>query len=152
MSFEFDEIDRELFKLLRANARMPIADIARALGVSRPTATRRLDRLLKDGGLHLLAETDIYSANRDFLIMVGIKVEGRPVSEVARELAAMPETIAVNSVAGRYDIEILIAADSYETMTSVLTRQIPAIDGTTERSPSLCLEVVKFESYKVPYL
>lgn len=150
--YELDQLDRKLFKLLQANARMPIADIAKALRVSRATATRRLDRLQQEGVLHLLAETDIYSANKDFLIMLGIKVEGRPVSEVAEALAVLPQAIVVNSVAGRNDIEVLIAADSHEEMTHLLTRQIPAISGTTERSPSLCLEVVKFESYKVPFL
>ncbi len=151
-SYELDELDRDLFKLLQANARMPIGDIAKSLGVSRPTATRRLERLQQDGVLHLLAETDIYAANKDFLIMLGVKVEGKPVSEVAEALALMPQTIVVNSVAGRYDIETLIAAETHEEMSDLLTRQIPAIEGTAERSPSLCLEVIKFESFKVPFL
>ena len=34
---ELDSLDRSLVDLLRENARMPIAEIARALGVSRQT-------------------------------------------------------------------------------------------------------------------
>ena len=149
---ELDELDRALIELLQQNARMPMADIARALGVSRPTATKRMDRLLQDGILHLLAETDLGAAGMDCLMVLGVMVEARPVSEVAAALAAMPQAIAVNSVAGRYDIEALITAKNHAELAQLLTVEIPQIEGIAERSPSLCLEVVKFEPSEVPYL
>ena len=95
---DLEELDYALIDLLRQNARMPMVDIARSLGVSRPTASRRLDRLLQEGALHLLAETDIYATGRDLLVILELRVEGRPVTEVAEELAAMPAAISVNTV------------------------------------------------------
>lgn len=151
-SSELDDHDRALFQLLQADARMPISEIARELGVSRATAARRLERLLDSGALKLLAETDINAANKKFLTMLGIKVEDQPVADVANALAALPQAIAVNSVSGRYDIEALIIAESHDELSQLLTREIPGIDGVGLRSPSLCLEVVKFESYRVPIL
>jgi DNA-binding Lrp family transcriptional regulator len=148
---ELDDTDRALFALLQRNARMPMAEIARALGVSRPTATRRLERLLDEGALRLLAETDLGAAGRDLIVVLGVKVEGQAVGEVALALAELEQTIAVNSVAGRYDIEVLIAADSHEALARLLTQEIPSIGGVGERSPSLCLEVVKFDSNQVPF-
>ena len=147
-----DDIDRALIELLQQNARMPMADIARALGVSRPTATKRMDRMIQGGILHLLAETDIGAAGKDCLMVLGVKVEGQAVSEVATALAAMPQVIAVNSVAGRYDIEALIVAKNHAELAQLLTRDIPMIEGIAERSPSLCLEVIKFKSNEVPFL
>ena len=149
---ELDSLDRSLVDLLRENARMPIAEITRALGVSRQTASSRLDRLLEDGVLHLLAETDIYSAGRNQFVVLGIRTEGRPVVEVAEELAGFEDVIAVNTVAGRHDIEALVAAETNESLCELLTEQIPLIKGISSRSAGLCIEVMKFESNRVPYL
>ena len=147
-----DSVDRALVDLLRVNARMPIAEIARALGVSRPTASNRLDRLLGDGTLHLLAETDIYAAGRNQFVVLGIRVEGRPVTEVAAEVALFEDVIAVNTVAGRHDIEALIAAETNDSLCELLTEQIPLIKGISSRSAGLCIEVMKFDSHRVPFL
>ena len=148
---DLEDLDYALIELLRQNARMPMVEIARTLGVSRPTAARRLDRLLQEGVLHLLAETDIYATGKDLLVILELRVEGRSVTEVAAELAAMPQTISVNTVAGQYDIEALVAADSHEALSQLHTEKIPSIAGVGDRCAGLCLEVVKFESNLVPF-
>ena len=148
---DLEDIDHALFELLRGNARMPMVEIARKLGVSRPTAARRLDRLLREGVLHLLAETDIYATGKDLLVILELSVEGRPVTEVAEELAAMPQTISVNTVAGQHDIEALVVADSHEALSQLHTEEIPSIAGVGNHYAGLCLEVVKFESNLVPF-
>ncbi len=148
---DLEDLDYALTNLLRQNARMPMVEIARSLGVSRPTAARRLDRLLQEGVLHLLAETDIYATGKDLLVVLELRVEGRPVTEVAAELAAMPEAIAVNTVAGQHDIEALLVADSHEVLSQLHTEEIPSIRGVGDRCAGLCLEVVKFESNLVPF-
>jgi Lrp/AsnC family leucine-responsive transcriptional regulator len=148
---ELEDLDHALIELLRQNARMPMVEIARKLGVSRPTASRRLDRLLQGGVLHLLAETDIYATGKDLLVVLELRVEGRPVTEVAAELAAMPQAIAVNTVAGQHDLEVLLVADSHQELNQLHTEEIPSIAGVGDRCAGLCLEVVKFESNLVPF-
>ena len=44
-----DEIDQALLRLLRANARMPAAELARAVNLSRTTVQSRLERLERSG-------------------------------------------------------------------------------------------------------
>lgn len=148
---DLEDLDHALIELLRENARMPMVEIARKLDVSRSTAARRLDRLLREGVLHLLAETDIYATGKELLVILELKVEGRPVTEVARELAVLPETISVNTVAGQHDIEALLVADNHEALSRLHTEDIPAIAGVGDRSAGICLEVVKFESNLVPF-
>ncbi|MDA9009579.1 Lrp/AsnC family transcriptional regulator, partial [Alphaproteobacteria bacterium] len=43
------ETDQKLIDLLQANARLPVSDLARKLGVSRTTVQARLDRLEDSG-------------------------------------------------------------------------------------------------------
>jgi DNA-binding Lrp family transcriptional regulator len=44
-----DDTDRRLIALLRENARLPVATLARLLKVSRGTVQNRIDRLTTDG-------------------------------------------------------------------------------------------------------
>jgi Lrp/AsnC family transcriptional regulator, regulator for asnA, asnC and gidA len=149
--FELDETDRELISLLQSDARMPTSDLARALQLSAPTVNKRLDRLLDSGVLHLLAETDIQANGMDFLITVGIRTHWATVGEVADALAALPETLMVETVAGRCDIEVVAALQDQTQLNNFLTKTIPSIAGVFEQSPGLCLEVIKFESNRVPF-
>ena len=147
---QLDETDRKLINLLQQDARMPTGIIAKKLGISRPTVNKRLDRLLQGGLLHLLAETDLQASGKAFLVILGVSTELRAVTEVANELAELDETLAVQTVSGRYDIEVVIAAENQEHLNRLLTDVIPAIRGVSERAPGLCLEVFKFASNQVP--
>ena len=44
-----DEIDQKLISLLRENARRPVAELARLLGLARTTVQARIDRLENTG-------------------------------------------------------------------------------------------------------
>ena len=44
-----DDLDHRLIALLRRNARTPVADLAKALGVARGTVTNRMARLEREG-------------------------------------------------------------------------------------------------------
>ncbi len=44
-----DEIDQNLLTLLRENARRPVADLARRLGLARTTVQARIERLETSG-------------------------------------------------------------------------------------------------------
>jgi len=146
-----DDLDRALAALLQQNARAPTVDLARELGVSRHTVTKRLDRLIKGGELHLLAETDYQGAGKNYILVVGLNCKNAPLDTIANQLAAMEEALVVVTVTGRFNLEVVAAVETHEAMNSLLTKKIPSIPGIASCSPSLCLEVVKFASNQVPY-
>ena len=49
-----DDLDRRVLKLLRHDGRVPYAQIARTLGVSEPTARKRVDRLVQAGAVIIM--------------------------------------------------------------------------------------------------
>ena len=110
-----------------------------------------MERLLDDGRLHLLAETDFQAAGKDYILVLGLNCENHPVKGVAEQLAKLEETLVVTAVTGRFDLEVVAAVETLEAMSQLLTVKVPAIPGITSCSPSLCLDIVKFESNKVPY-
>lgn len=46
---KLDEIDNAILRILLSNARASISDIAREVGISRPTARKRIQKLLNSG-------------------------------------------------------------------------------------------------------
>jgi DNA-binding Lrp family transcriptional regulator len=150
-NIEMDDLDLALATLLQQDARTPTVDLARALGVSRHTVTKRLDRLLDEGLLHLLAETDFQGAGKDYVLVLGLCCESNAVDIIAEQLADLDETLVVVNVTGRFNLEVVAAVETYEAFIQLLSDTIPSIPAISSCSPSLCLEIVKFESNKVPY-
>src|SRR5258708_9345576 len=92
-----DETDRKLISLLRANARTPVATLAKSLKVSRATAQNRIDRMLARGdiGGFTIRVAEETGADRVRAIMV-IAVEGERSAAVLRRLPRFPDVRAVH--------------------------------------------------------
>ncbi|MGH7802904.1 MAG: Lrp/AsnC family transcriptional regulator, partial [Candidatus Binatia bacterium] len=90
-----DELDRKLMRLLAQDGRKTNRDLARAVGATEPTVRARIRRLSKDGVMRVVAVTDMEAAGYEFYVLLWIQTEGRPVREVAQELAALPSVFTV---------------------------------------------------------
>ncbi|GMA96096.1 hypothetical protein GCM10025881_29200 [Pseudolysinimonas kribbensis] len=87
------ELDRRLLAALREDGRMPLAELARRLGVARATVTARIDRLTADGVIvgftvQVRDETELDAIRAMSLI----EVEGRTTDAVIRRLRAFPRS------------------------------------------------------------
>ncbi len=134
-----DEIDRRLVTLLRANARTPIASLAKTLKVSRGTAQNRIDRMMARGDivgftLRVRAEAQ---AERVRAIMA-IAVEGERSGAVLRRLRGFPEVQAVHMTNGRWDMIAELETDSLAGFSAALD-SIRLIEGISATETSLLL-------------
>ncbi len=128
-----DETDRKLIALLRANARAPVAGLAKTLKVSRGTVQNRIDRMVARGEItgftiKVREETD---AQRVRAIMA-IAVEGERSGAVLRRLRGFPEVEAVHMTNGRWDMIAELDTDSLAGFSAALDaiRLIDAISAT----------------------
>jgi DNA-binding Lrp family transcriptional regulator len=131
-----DDIDRDLIAILRADARTPVATLAKRLGVSRGTVQNRIDRLTRQGvilGFTLRLPPD--SEPRRVRATMTIAVDGERSSAVVAALRGFPEVEAVHTTNGRWDLVAEINAESLATFSAALDhiRQIKGI-ATTETS------------------
>ncbi|HWJ86757.1 MAG TPA: Lrp/AsnC family transcriptional regulator [Pelagibacterium sp.] len=134
-----DDLDRKLLSLLRDNARLPVASLAAALGVSRTTARVRMERLEANGiiagyGVRL-GRADEHDGVRAIAM---IEVEGRVTDRVARAMAGLPQVRSVYSTNGRWDLVAEIESASLPEFDEVL-RAIRLIEGVTLTETSLLL-------------
>jgi DNA-binding Lrp family transcriptional regulator len=138
-----DDIDRELLALLRANARLPLVEIARQLKVARGTALNRIAKLERNGTIvgytvRLKPQTE---AHRMRALMT-IAVEGNAADDVIRSLRGDPSVEALHTTNGRWDIIAELRADSLEEFDRILSR-LRRVEGISSTETSLLLSTHK---------
>jgi DNA-binding Lrp family transcriptional regulator len=138
-----DDTDRRLLALLRTNARMPVATLAKTLQVARGTVQNRLARLERDGTIagytvRLRPQTD---EHRIAALMM-IAVEGNNADKVLRTLRGDPAVQTLHTTNGRWDIVAELRAESLEAFDKVLGR-IRQVEGIANTETSLLLSTHK---------
>lgn len=125
-----------LLALLRANARISIAELAKRLGVSRATVGNRIRRLEQSGvivGYTVRLRPDAEPAQ--IRAWMSIAVEGDRTRDVVRVLLGEPAVVSLHDTNGRWDLLAELRAASIAELSEVLER-VRAIKGieTTETS------------------
>ena len=147
-----DELDEGIIALLREDGRMSARDIATALDSSSSTVRKRIRGMEQAGFMRVVAVTDFAAAGFDLLLAIGIEVENRNAEAVGRALAELPEVFSVNLTTGPNDLEILVAAQSFEQLATFLHEEVSQVDGIGRLTPALTVEVYKYQSEFVPQL
>jgi len=124
-----DETDRALLSLLNENARLPVATLARRLGLARSTVQARLERLETRGiiagyalRLGAAAQPDLIRAT------VLVALAPRTTPAVLARLKSLPQIEAAHTASGRFDMVLQVAATSTKQLDETLD-SIGEIDG-----------------------
>jgi Lrp/AsnC family transcriptional regulator for asnA, asnC and gidA len=128
-TIELDDVDRHIMKLLRHDARLSYAHIARTVGLSEPTVRKRIDRLVHAGAIINSARINPAPIGFPIDAMIGINVVRGKVKEVGRKLAAMEHVAYVAYVAGSFDILIQVYLPHMEGLFKFLNEDLERIDG-----------------------
>ncbi len=139
-----DTTDRQLLSLLRDNARMSVAAIAKALGVARGTVQNRLARLEADGIIvGYTVRLKLAAEDQRIRALMTVAVEGNRTDEVLKALRGDPAVCALHTTNGRWDIVAELRTESLEAVDRVLGR-IRLIDGISNTETSLLLSTHKY--------
>lgn len=138
-----DPTDEALLRLLRDNARLPTAELARLLKLSRTTVQSRLERLERHGVIEgytvRLAQAFARSLIR---AQVMITVTPKAAARAEAGLRRIPQITALYSVSGVYDMIAVVEAVSVEQMDQAID-EIGALEGI-ERTVSSIILSTKF--------
>lgn len=138
-----DDTDRQLIALLRDNARMSVASLAKALRVARGTVQNRMAKLEADGTIvgYTVRLRSQMEQHRIRALMT-VAVEGNRTDAVIKALRGEPAVGALYSTNGRWDIVAELRADSLEAFDHVLGR-IRQLEGISNTETSLLLSTHK---------
>lgn len=120
MNHQIDETDRALVAALSENARLPVADLARKLGLARTTVQARLDRLESRGaiaGYTLKRGPDLQPVLRATVL---ISVEPRATAAVLARLKSLDAVEKLHTTSGRFDMIATLCAETTEALDRTL--------------------------------
>ncbi len=143
--YDVDEIDQAIVALLRENGRATNQQIADQLNLTAATASSRIRKMEKANKLRLVAVSDFSTHGYNLMMEIAIEVEGRPASEVANDLAQLPEVFAAHLVTGRYDIDVLVALHDFDEMQGIMLDRLGKISGIRSMMPAIALDVIKYQ-------
>lgn len=143
---QLDATDRKLLSLLREDARMSTAALARVLGVARTTVVERLKRLERDAiisGYTVRLSSRVQA--RMLRVHVLLSVDPKKGEAVVEALRAMPQVRGVYAISGAFDNLVFVEGETTEEIDGVLDA-IGRLSGVGKTQSSLVLSV-KFDRH-----
>ncbi len=143
-SVVLDDPDKRLLALLREDARLSTAALARKLGVARTTVVERLNRLMTRGVISgfTVRMNPRYEA-RLLQVHVLLDVDPKKGDAVVAALKAMPQVKAVHAISGAFDSLVFVEGETTEEIDRILDA-IGHLPGVGKTQSSLVLSV-KFD-------
>ncbi len=134
-----DPTDRALLALLRQDARSPVAELARGLGLSRTTVQSRIERLQRRGVItgYTVVVADAHEAAL-VRAHVMITLAPRQSGAIERALRGIPEVRVLHSVSGPFDLIAVVAAASIGELDMLIDR-IGSLDGVERTTSAIVL-------------
>lgn len=139
-----DDVDEHLLARLRDNARAPVAELARSLGLSRTTVQSRLARLERNGVIagYAVKLAPAYEAGRIHAFVM-LTVEPKQAAAVTAALKRMSGVRRLQSVSGPFDMIATVEAAGVGEMDALID-DIGALKGVERTNSSIVLST-KFD-------
>ena len=144
--YRLDNVDQGIITALKEDGRMSFAEIARRLDVSAGMVRQRYLDLAEKGILQVVAVTNPTLMGYNTMALVGVRVDGNRLRDIARQMAAFEEVVYLVLCTGTFDILVEVACRDNAHLLQFLTEHLRAIDGVVHTETIIYLEIVK-ETY-----
>jgi Lrp/AsnC family transcriptional regulator for asnA, asnC and gidA len=138
-----DDLDRAIIRCLQSDGRLPSAEIARKLSVAERTVRARIERLIADDVIRLVAQLVPSTLGFGVTADVFLEVEAGRVHDVANLVASKPEVGYVGLTTGDRDISIQLYAESVESLYDFVTDELGRIPGVVRHKTFIIPKIVK---------
>ncbi|RRH78560.1 Lrp/AsnC family transcriptional regulator [Falsigemmobacter faecalis] len=140
---DLDEIDRALLAMLARDATTGAGAMGKAVGISQPSAWRRIKRLEEAGVIRgRRLDVDRVALGFGVTVFLGIKLatKGRvSIEDFERAVKAIPEVQVVQHVLGLFDYRLRVVARDITDFERVLRRRIMTLPGVGQVEANVLL-------------
>ena len=138
-----DALDVMIIRELQNDPQQPQTEIAKKLGASATTVRRRLNRLLDEHIIRIVAIADPHAMGYHVRVMIGIKVCPGAIDGVADKLASYANVHYALITTGPYDLVIWAVFLDTEELSKFIRHELGNIEGLVNYECMLTLKVTK---------
>ncbi|MGY1618196.1 Lrp/AsnC family transcriptional regulator [Geodermatophilus sp. SYSU D00691] len=138
-----DDMDRRIVRLLQRNARVPNTEIARTLNVTETTVRNRVNRLLDEDLIEIVAVLSPEAVDASISAFLNLSVHLADVEAVASALRERPEVRYVGSILGRTQIVVEAFFRDHDHLLEFHTGFLGTLERVTSVETSVVLKVHK---------
>ena len=143
MNGKIDQTDCRIIELLQTDGRMPNTMIAKKLGISEATVRSRLNRLIKEEYVQIVAVSDLLKLGFGVCGIMKIDVDIKKIDTVSRELSKIEQLWYIVHATGSAYIYAEFNAKSIDDLNDVISNRINKIDGLLKTETNLVLKFIK---------
>jgi Lrp/AsnC family transcriptional regulator for asnA, asnC and gidA len=139
----FDQLDCQMIELLQKDGRISNTEIAKKIGMSEATVRTRLNRLIQDEYIQIVAVSNPIKLGFKIVGNIRIHVEIKKMDAIIEELKTLKPLWFVVQTTGGTGIDTEFVAKSLDELNELIFEKINKIDGVIKTETSLFLNYIK---------
>ena len=140
MSYDIDETDEKIIRILQVDSRRPFVDIAHDIGLSESAVRRRVKNLV-DGGIIKRFTIELAASDKTSAITLISVASTADTSAVSNYLMKLNGVKVVYEITGQYDIAAIITAPAIPDINKCID-DIRKIDGVSDTDTVIILKTM----------
>ena len=138
-----DQVDCQMIELLQKDGRIANTDIAREIGLSEATVRTRLNRLIKEEFIQIVAVSNPIKLGFKIVGNIRIHVEIKKMNKIITELEKLKPLWFIVQTTGGTGIDTEFVVKSLDELNELIFEKINKIDGIKRTETSLFLKYIK---------
>ena len=138
-----DPVDCQMIQLLQKDGRIPNTEIAKNMGISEATVRTRLNRLIDEKYIQIVAVSDPIKLGFDIVGNIRIHVEIKKMDKIIKELSKLKPLWFIVQTTGGTGIDTEFVVKSLDELNELIFENINKIDGIIKTETSLFLKYIK---------
>ena len=145
-----DDIDLKIIEILRQDGRIPTTQVAREIGLSEGAVRRRLDRLITDDVIKIVAVPHPMAVGYPIIARIDVEIDPPCLKETGDVIAGMDQVSYAALCVDRSQITAEILARSAEDLRRMVYDDIHELPGVRSLEVTLISKVIK-RTYAADY-
>ena len=138
-----DQLDCQMIELLQKDGRISNTDLAKEIGISEATVRTRLNRLINEEYIQIVAVSNPIKLGFEIVGNIRIHVEIKKMGKIIRELKDLKPLWFIVQTTGGTGIDTEFVVKSLDELNELIFDKINKIDGVIKTETSLFLKYIK---------